>query len=329
MAWTVYLARCADGSLYTGIARDAARRISAHNAGRGAAYTRSRLPVALVHAEPAADRPAALRREWAIKRLSRPEKEKLIMSPTRTAAEHQRARRFPGFRPTALRFMAQLKRHNTRPWFEANRATYEAAVREPLRLLVEEVDVRLASLAPEIVGDPKRSVFRIHRDIRFSKDKSPYKTHAACWFYHMDAGRGVGQDVSGGAGFYFHMEPGQCLIGAGIWMPPRASLSRIREALVEDRKGFERIVEEGGFRRRYGSLDDEAMLTRPPRGFTDDHPAARWLRYQSFTAGRSLTERAITSPRLVDTLAQDYARLAPLVRWLNRALGFRAIDRRV
>jgi uncharacterized protein (TIGR02453 family) len=329
MAWTVYLARCADGSLYTGIARDAARRITAHNTGRGAAYTRSRLPVALVHSEAARDRPAALRREWAIKQLSRREKEALIMPRGRAMRDDTRGRRFPGFRQAALRFMGQLKRHNTKPWFEANRARYELEVREPLRLLVEDVDVRLARLAPEIVGDPKRSIFRIHRDVRFSRDKSPYKTHAACWFYHMDAGRGVGQDASGGAGFYFHLEPGQCLIGAGIWMPPRPTLSRIRDALVEDQEGFEAIVEDRGFRRRFGSLDDEAMLTRPPRGFTDEHPAARWLRYQSFTAGRSLTERVVTSPRLVEMLADDYERLAPLVRWINRALGFRAIDRRV
>jgi uncharacterized protein (TIGR02453 family) len=327
MAWTVYLARCADGSLYTGIARDAAQRIAAHNTGRGAAYTRSRRPVALVHTESALDRSAALRREWAIKQLSRREKESLIMSRRRMRNDQQG--RFPGFRPAALRFLAQLKRHNTKPWFEANRARYELEVREPLRLLVEEVDVRLARLAPEMVGDPKRSMFRIHRDVRFSRDKSPYKTHAACWFYHRDAGRGVGQDASGGAGFYFHLEPGQCLIGAGIWMPPRPALSRIRDALVEDQAGFEAIVEDRGFRRRYGSLDDEAMLTRPPRGFTEGHPAARWLRYQCFTAGRLLTERAVTSPRLVERLAEDYERLAPLVRWLNRSLGFRAIDRRL
>lgn len=329
MAWTVYLARCADGSLYTGIARDAAQRIAAHNTGRGAAYTRSRRPVALVHTESAPDRPAALRREWAIKQLSRREKESLVMSRRRAMRDDQQGRHFRGFRPAALRFLAQLKRHNTKSWFEANRARYELEVRQPLRLLVEEVDVRLARLAPEIVGDPKRSIFRIHRDVRFSRDKSPYKTHAACWFYHMDAGRGVGQEASGGAGFYFHLEPGQSLIGAGIWMPPRPALSRIRDALVEDQKGFEAIVEDRGFRRRYGALDDEAMLTRPPRGFTEEHPAARWLRYQSFTAGRLLTEQAVTSARLVEMLTEDYDRLAPLVRWLNRSLGFRAIERRV
>lgn len=329
MAWTVYLVRCADHSLYTGIARDAARRVAAHNAGRGAAYTRGRAPVTLAYTEPALDRPAALRREWSIKRLSRSEKERLIMRRTSGAMETPRLARFTGFRPAAVRFLRQLKRNNTRPWFEANRSRYELEVRDPLRLLVEEIDVRLAVIAPEIVGDPRRSIFRIHRDVRFSKDKSPYKTHAACWFYHRDAGRGVGGETAGGAGFYFHLEPGQCLIGAGIWMPPRESLARIRDTLADDPRSFERIVEHRAFRRRYGSLDDGSMLTRLPRGFPEGHPAGRWLRYQSFTAGRVLTERTIASPRLVRTLADDYAALTPMVRWLNGALGFRLITRRV
>ncbi len=329
MAWVVYMVRCTDGSLYTGIARDPVRRVAAHNAGRGAAYTRGRGPVRLVFSEPAPDRSAALRREWAIKQLTRSEKVRLIMRSKGAAPTQPPPARFTGFPPGALRFLRQLKRRNTRPWFEANRSRYELELRTPLRLLVEEIDVQLAAIAPEIVGDPRRSIFRIHRDVRFSKDKSPYKTHAACWFYHRDAGRGVGGEAAGGAGFYFHLEPGQCLIGAGIWMPPRESLARIRDALAEDHRGFERIVENPAFRRRFGPLDDEATLTRTPRGFPEDHPAARWLRYRSFTVGRSLTERAVASPRLVRTLADHYAALTPLVRWINRGLGFQQISRRV
>lgn len=327
MPWSVYLARCADGTLYTGVARDAAARIAAHNAGRGARYTRTRLPVTLVHAEPARDRSAALRREWAIKQWTRAEKEDFLVA--RTAHPERRALPFTGLRPAALRFLRQLKRHNTRPWFEANRPVYEAEVREPFKALVEEVDLRLARFAPEITGEPRRSLFRIHRDVRFSKDKSPYKTNAACWFYHADAGRGVGGEASGGAGFYFQIAPGECFLGAGIWMPPRPSLNRIRETLAEDWKGFQRIVLAPGFRRRFGLLDQEAMLVRLPRGFAPDHPAAAWLRYQSFTAGRALSEREVLSPRLPQTLERDYRALTPLVRWLNSALGFRAWSRRI
>jgi uncharacterized protein (TIGR02453 family) len=330
MDWTVYLLRCADGSLYTGIARDAHRRVAQHNAGRGAAYTRPRRPVVLAYTESASTHSAALRREWAIKRLSRREKESLVMSrSSRGAVAPASPSGFAGFRPAAVRFLKQLRRNNRREWFEEHRAHYESELREPMKALVEEVDVRLASFAPEITGDPRRSMFRIHRDVRFSRDKSPYKTHAACWFYHVDAGRGVGGETEGGAGFYFHLEPDQYLIGAGIWMPPKASLSKIRDALSDDVAGFERIVLAPGFRRRYGSLDDEGMLTRLPRGFSESHPAARWLRYPSFTVGRLLRESEALSPRLATTLARDFTTLTPFIRWINGALGFRAFDRRV
>jgi len=232
------------------------------------------------------------------------------------------------FGPDAFTFLRSLARHNTREWFTANRARYEAAVRGPMGVLVEEMDVRLASIAPEIVGHPKRSVFRIHRDVRFSKDKSPYKTNAGCWFYHQDAGKGVGQDGDGGAGYYFHLEPGGCFVAAGIWMPGPATLSRLRAALAEDPDGFAKIVLAPAFRRRYGRLSEEAMLTRLPRGYAPGHPAERWLRYKSLTASRALTPAMVMSARLPTTLATDFRALRPLVRWLNGALGLPPKTRR-
>lgn len=328
--WHVYILQCADGSLYTGIARDPEHRLKQHNGKRGAAYTRARLPVRLIYQEPAPDRSAALRREWAIKQLHREEKLELIMAKSgpksgKTAVEE----RFTSIRPAAIRFLTGLKKRNTKPWFEANRAVYETEVRAPLKALVEEVDVLLARIAPEIVGDPRRSLFRIHRDVRFSKDKSPYKTNAACWFYHRDAGRAVGGESEGGAGFYFHFSPTEVFLGGGIWMPPRDSLNRLRQAIAENPKGFEKIVLAPGFKRKFGKLDQDAMLKRMPRGFEEDHPAAKWLRFQSFTAGRELSRRELHSPRLPQQLARDYAAMTPFIRYLNRALGFGSLDRRV
>jgi uncharacterized protein (TIGR02453 family) len=322
MTWHVYVARCGDGTLYTGITTDPARREAAHNAGRGAGYTRARRPVRLVHLEPAADRSAALRRELAIKRLPRRLKEQLVNGALSTTA-------FRGFGPGALKFLRALARHNDREWFERHRAVYETEVRDPLRALVEEMDVRLARLAPELVGDPRRSIFRIHRDVRFSKDKSPYKTNAACQFYHHDAGRGAGQDAeAAGAGLYFQLAEGECFVAGGIWMPARPALEKIREAVAADPGALDRIVGAAGFRRRFGSLSEEAMLTRLPRGYADGHPAAPWLRYKSFTASRMLTEREVTSPRLAATIERDFAALVPLVRWLNGAIGYRVWERR-
>ena len=327
MAWHVYVARCGDGTLYTGITTDPARRAAAHNAGRGASYTRSRRPVTLVHLEPAADRGAALRRELAIKRMTRIAKERLVTGSKRRV--EATVTEFRGFRPDALAFLRRLERNNSREWFERHRAVYETEVRGPLRALVEEMDVRLARIAPEIVGDPRRSVFRIHRDVRFSADKSPYKTNAACQFYHHDAGRWAGQDADGaGAGLYFQLADGDCFVAGGIWMPARPALEKIREALAADAESLDRIVRAPAFRRRYKALDTEAMLTRLPRGYAEGHPAERWLRYKSFTATRALTARAATSARLPAMLERDCAALVPLVRWLNGAIGYKASERR-
>lgn len=224
--------------------------------------------------------------------------------------------------PAALRFFRQLAAHNNKQWFEAHRTQYEQEVRAPMRELIEELDVRFARFAPEIGGDPKRSMFRINRDIRFSEDKSPYKTNAACWFHHRSASRRVGGEATeGSAGFYFHFEPGESLVGGGLWMPPRPQLNRLRDAIAERPDAFSRMM--AGLPKRFAGLDDSAVLKRMPRGYSEEHPAARWLRYQSFTSGRSLTDAQVTSAKLPDLLAREFEQLLPLVRWLNGALGFR------
>ena len=236
---------------------------------------------------------------------------------------------FAGFTPAAFTFLRSLKKHNEREWFERNRPTYEAEVRAPLAALAEEVDVRLATLAPEIVGDPKRSLFRIHRDVRFSNDKSPYKTHVACWFHHVDAGRGVGtQAAHGGAGFYFHMEADRASIGGGIWMPPRPTHQRMREAIDEDPAPLQKILANPTIKRQFGGLDEENKLSRTPRGYPVTHPAIDLLRHQSFTLGRELAHKDLLDGRLPDVLAREYAKLLPLVRWINASLGLRVLARR-
>ena len=185
------------------------------------------------------------------------------------------------------------------------------------------------AIAPELVGDPRRSIFRIHRDVRFSADKSPYKTNAACQFYHCDAGRGAGQDAEGaGAGLYFQLADGECFVAGGIWMPARPALEKIREALADDPGGLDDDRPGAGLPPAVRPAEREAMLTRMPRGYAEDHPAARWLRYKSFTAYRPLTARQATSRRLPAALERDFAVLVPLVRWLNGAIGYRPRDRR-
>jgi uncharacterized protein (TIGR02453 family) len=236
---------------------------------------------------------------------------------------------FRGFSRGALTFLRQLKRNNKREWFQAHKDVYDEEVLGPLKLFVEEVDVRFGEFAPEFVGDPKRSIFRIYRDVRFSKDKSPYKTHAAAWFKHQNSAHGVGSEThGGGAGFYFHLEPGASFIGGGIWMPPRETLNQLRDSIAVKPAEFEKAMGATAFKRRFGKLSEEAMLTRLPRGFAPGHPAERWLRYQSFTAGAELTDEQVLDRRVVDRVQKDFVTMLPFVRWLNSALGFPAKERR-
>src|SRR5262252_7704628 len=178
-----------------------------------------------------------------------------------------------GFTPTALKFLRGLARNNNKEWFEAHREEYETEVREPMRDLIGEMNERFKTCAPEIGGDPKRSMFRINRDIRFSKDKSPYKTHASCWFHHRAASRRVGSEAAeGSAGFYFHLQPGKSFVGAGVWMPPRPLLDKLRDSIADDHRPFVRAVK--NLPKRFGGLDDAHVLTRMPRGYALEHPAA-------------------------------------------------------
>lgn len=244
---------------------------------------------------------------------------------------------FAGFPPTALDFLRGLAAHNEKPWFDAHRAEYEAAVRAPTLALVDEVDARLAELAPEFVGDRRRSPFRIFRDVRFSRDKRPYKTNAGCWFFHRDVrggapkdagGAGAGAAVHGGAGFYFHLEPGASFCAGGLWMPPRPALALVRGRIADRPDELPAIVAAPAFVARFGALSREAVLVRTPRGYPADEATAEWLRLQSYTASQPLPDDAVTAPDLADRLAAAYAALLPLVRWLNLALGLRPAERR-
>jgi uncharacterized protein (TIGR02453 family) len=228
------------------------------------------------------------------------------------------------FTTAALRFFRGLARNNNKEWFEAHRAEYEGEVREPMRALMVDLNERFARFAPEMGGDPKRGMFRINRDIRFSKDKSPYKTNAGCWFNHRSASSKVGSEANeGSAGFYFHLEPGKSFVGAGLWMPPRPQLDKLRESIAEDHRGFDRMAR--GLKKFGGLSEEHGMLKRMPRGYADDHPAGKWLRHQSFTCGRAIKDAQVTDPKLAATLAREFQGMLPLVRWLNKALGYRAI----
>ncbi len=233
------------------------------------------------------------------------------------------------FTRQALAFLRQLRKNNRREWFLERKPDYEAHILAPMREFVEEMDVQLASIAPEIGGSPKTSIFRVYRDVRFSKDKSPYKTHAACWFAHLDGSTGVGSETHGaGAGYYFHIEPGASIVAGGIWMPPRGSLQRIRERIAADHAGLRSALNAPAFRKRFGTLSGEKVLVRVPRPWTADHPAEAWLRHCSFTVSAPLTDDAVTASGLAKRVAKDFTLMRSLVRWLNAAVGLTSRERR-
>lgn len=205
-------------------------------------------------------------------------------------------------------FLGELATHNDREWFAQNKERYEESVKEPLLQFISDVGPELRKVSKAIVADPRPvggSMFRIYRDVRFSKDKSPYKTHAGA---HFQMGKGVH-----GPGYYLHVQPGQCFLAGGMWMPEPAVLQAIRERIA---------AKPTEWKRARGSLDHaEDALKRPPRGFDADDPMIEDIKRKSFTASVGLTDKQMTSPDLVGTFVGDCRELSPLMKFLSTAAG--------
>jgi uncharacterized protein (TIGR02453 family) len=220
---------------------------------------------------------------------------------------------FDGFPKDGIKFLKQLKTNNNRQWFQVHKEEYETFVKLPMQSLIVALRGEFAKFAPEIDLQPKRSMFRIYRDIRFSKNKAPYKTHVAAVFHP----RGHWQE---GAGYYLHIEPGGVFLGGGIYMPPNDILRDIRRAIVERSEEFLSIVNEKSFRRRFGEMEGD-RLQRVPQGFETTHPMAEWLKYKWLYAGVTWSHEKSFSPKFFREAAQIYEQVTPLVRFLNSAIG--------
>lgn len=219
---------------------------------------------------------------------------------------------FDGFPPEGLKFLRQLKKNNNREWFGSHKSDYENFVKLPMQAFVAALAGPMGKLAPEVDVHPKRSMFRIYRDTRFSKNKTPYKTHVASVF-HL---HGHWQES---AGFYVHVEPGGVYVGGGIYMPDSKQLKEIRTALVERPKEFLSIVEDPKFVKRFGAIEAE-KLRRIPHGFPADHWMGEWLKYKQFIAGVEWKDKECLSPGFVEKVLGVYSDLLPLIRFLNEAL---------
>ena len=220
------------------------------------------------------------------------------------------------FSPALFEFLAELSMNNNREWFQANKARYERDVRNPLLEFVADFGERLSTISPHMVADPRPSggsMFRIYRDVRFSKDKSPYKTNAGAHFRHE-----VGREVHG-PGFYLHLQPGSVYAGAGIWMPNSATLGKIRGAIVENPGRWERIIGDEAFSSRFNLEGDS--LKRAPKGIDPDHPLIEHLKLKSFAAGTAFDEDDVISPGFIDMYTDACRTSAPFSEFLTRAVG--------
>jgi uncharacterized protein (TIGR02453 family) len=218
------------------------------------------------------------------------------------------------FSAATLRFLRSLKRNNRRDWFNAHRDEYEAHVRQPMAAIVERLAEDFRSFAPELVASPKISMYRIYRDTRFSENKAPYKTHVAAVF----PTRGLPKHE--GAGLYFHVSAEDVWIGGGMYSPQPAQLHAVREHIAANVRQLRAIVESPAFRRRVGELEGE-KLTRVPRGFAKDHPAAEYLKYRHFIAGAEFPSDFAASPQFYRTMLAVFREVLPLSRFLNAPLN--------
>jgi len=221
------------------------------------------------------------------------------------------------FTPKTLSFLRSLKRNNDREWFRARKDQYEEHVRRPMIAVVERLAVDFKSFAPELIASPKQSLFRIYRDTRFSNDKRPLKTHEGAVF------RTRGFPNKEGAGVYFEVAGGWVWIGGGMWRPEPPELVKLREHIAETWPEIRNLTRGKAFTSRFGKLDGETM-TRVPRGYPADHPAAEYLKHRSFIGGQEFPATLAYSRNFYPTLVATFKALMPLVRFLNEPLRSRS-----
>ena len=217
----------------------------------------------------------------------------------------------PSFSPELFAFLRELKQHNEREWFNANKARYEGELKEPALAFIEDMAYRLPEVAPQLTAD-KRALFRIYRDTRFAKDKTPYKTHLGIYFRHA-----ASADAET-PGMYLHLEPRHVFMGAGIWHPGSPALKRIRDALVARPEGWRAAVADCG---PAWTLAEGEKLKRPPAGYDKEHPLIEDIKRKSFAMTSPLTQADATGGGFLDEFAERAAGARPFMAFLSSALG--------
>ncbi len=220
---------------------------------------------------------------------------------------------FEGFPPEAMAFLRGIKRNNNREWFEARRDVFLNKVKAPMTELVDALNAELLRFAPEHVTEPAKAIYRFYRDTRFSHDKSPYKTHLAAIFPR----RGLIKHCC--ASYYFSVSPKEIEVAGGVYLPQPEQLMAIRRHLAERHEEFRRIVADPKLASAVGELTGN-RLSRVPKGFPADHPAADLLRYTQLYVYALLDPSPATTPRLIPEIIRRFKAMKPLVDFLNAPL---------
>lgn len=218
----------------------------------------------------------------------------------------------PIFSPALFKFLGQLKKHNDRDWFAAHKAEYERVAQDPFCAFILQIRKPLTAISPFLVADerPHRgSLHRVYRDIRFSKNKAPFKTNVAASFWNR-------ADKERGPGIYLHLQPDHSFIGAGLWMPDREALFAMRRAIVETPAQWRKALAAAKDWERAGE-----RLSRPPKGFAVEHPQIEELKWKSFIVTAPLTEKQICSPKFPQEFIWLLKQAAPMLGFVTRAIG--------
>ena len=225
---------------------------------------------------------------------------------------------FTGFQPEAIQFLLELRANNDRAWFQPRKAEYERLLKEPLEALCMALGERFEARGLPLRADV-RSPFRIYRDVRFSKDKSPYKTHVSASFPWEPEGapalpRSRTESVHH-VGGYFHFEPDEGYVGGGMWHPERPLLEAWRTAVATEARRVHTAIDDRAFVKEFGEVDGDRLMRTPP-GYAADHPDAALLKLKDVTFGRRLSDDEVLSPDLPDILADSFAKAMPVFRLL-------------
>lgn len=225
--------------------------------------------------------------------------------------------KFQGFPKEMFQFLNELRDNNNREWFTENKPRYQNDVVTPICHFIEEIAPHLAKISKHYIADPRAnggSMFRIYRDVRFSKNKRPYKDHAACQFRHS-----AGRDAHC-PGFYLHLEPGNVKFGGGIWMPPSDKLRAIRTAISTRPSDWQAVLDDKALKRTFNGIHGDG-LTRPPKGFDGDHPMIEDIKRKTFFVMADATDEEMQSPNVIARVAKTYKAAAPLMAFICDAVG--------